>query len=283
MNLKNILLTSTFVLVSLFATAQKYPLNEQGKPTTEGIEQYVKDNEENFIVDFEKYVKDTIYQAFFSVEDLTQYVRYKGWEQGWHEGGGNIILSNKEEYVGYSLKHLSKFERSQFIETNAFVRGTALHELTHCYIEQISRKLLSKGIEVEKEYLPSNPFSKDYSTIYSDFIEDGIAEYISKEMGEIILPKKLFVPKNIEEFLDTTKIYHSRYQYAYKYVKDFLNFYGVKNGIGILIANPSPTEKEIFNSDIYFRRLKHYDGLKLPLPVKSQDFKTKKNYHNRKK
>jgi hypothetical protein len=279
-NLKTILLASTLFLTPIFATAQKYPVNEKGFPTSEGIRQYVYDNEENFITDFEKYVKDTLWQAYFEVEskeNLKDYTRYKGWELGWHSGGGSILLSDQEDYSGYSLKNLSKYEKSQFLEANNFVRGVALHELTHAYIEQLSGKLLSKKIDVTKEYWPSTPFQKDNSTIYSKFIEDGIAEYISMEMGEMILPKKLFVPKNIEEFFDTTKIYESRYQYAYKYVKNFLNVYGIKNGTIFLVTNSPPTEKEILNPTLYFGRLKHYGGLKLPKIITPQDFKTKQH------
>ena len=39
-----------------------------------------------------------------------------------------------------------------------------------------------------------------------------------------------------------------------------------------------PTEKEILNPDIYFRRLEHYNGLKIMQPTKFHQSQTKHKY-----
>jgi len=74
-------------------------------------------------------------------------------------------------------------------------------------------------------------------------------------MGEIIPPKRIFIPKTIEDLMNKDISYEIKYKYSSYYLKPFLDTTDFKKGVKILLHNSPPTYEEILNPDMYYGRL----------------------------
>jgi hypothetical protein len=241
------------LLLLLFSSyIQEYPLNKKGKPTSNGINYYIKINEQNFINEYQKFINDTIYDIYIYTENLRNYSDYDSLELGRFYLPNEIIITNEEKFIGYEL---SKTKR-RLNETNQFVKATLFHELTHVYYYQIILEMHMKNLFVSPEYNNLRMFPKSEMGFGSEFIEEGVCEYLIQKIGEIVPYKNIFIPKNIEELLDKKNRYDVKYKYASYFLKDFLDLTGLKKGIEILLRNKPPTYEEILNSNLFFNRLK---------------------------
>lgn len=270
MNLKTLLLTSTIVFSSLFATAQKYPLGKDRKTTKEGIEQYVLDNDSIINKKFNEKFKINSKPNNYYVDDISLYNAKdsKGIYLG-KGGGGEIVIDSENPFQNYSVFFLSKSVKNNFIYNDDFVKGVMIHEKAHGYIEQKRSELKNKNI--------STFFREKDSTFEfrSSFIEEGIAQYCALKFGEIISPEEYFLPKNAKKLIKNES-WEIEYKYSMYFVKDFLDLVGLEFGIEIFLTNAPPTIEEIINPKIFYGRLKHYGGLDLGF-FKPQDFKTKQD------
>ena len=139
MNLKNIVLTSTIVLASLFATAQKYPLGKDGRTTKQGIQQYVMDKDSIVNSEFDKKFKTNSIPIDFKTDDLSYYTDYTG-EKGYYQGldgAGEAIIDHESTFENYSVNLLPPERKNDFIYNSDFVKGTMFHEKAHAYWEMI--------------------------------------------------------------------------------------------------------------------------------------------------
>ena len=235
-----------------------YPL-KNGKPTSKGIKQYVEEQSDPIIREYQEFVGDTLYNIWIYTKDLTDFGGYDSLELGRyfpHE----IYISTAESFEAYELADLSPERRGTMGETNKFVKGALIHELTHEYVNQIGIEMRSiHQISVHRSYQIDLWIVRSYEMFGSTFIEEGLCEYMTEKMGELIPPKDPFIPKTIEDLIHKDNRYLVNYKYASFYLKTFLDTTGFKEGVKILLHNPPPTFEEALNPDLFFDRLKLFD------------------------
>lgn len=238
--------------------SQDYPL-KNGKPTSKGIAQYVEDKSDLFIREYQNFVKDTFYNVYVYAEDLSGHTGNDTTELGWFYPN-EIFISTVELFVAYELADLSKIQKALLPEGGQFVKSTVMHELTHNYIYQIGKEMRSVDkIEVHRSYRSNLWFLNSQESLGRTFIEEGLCEYVSEMMGEIIPPRRPFIPKNVEDLLDKNNSYNVKYKYSSHFLKSFLEAKDFKKAVKILLHNPPPSYLEILNPDQYFDRLVYYD------------------------
>jgi hypothetical protein len=250
------------VLFFLLPQEEEYPY-KNGKPTSRGIDYYVKVNEYQFVEDFQTFVKDTLYDVYIETDNLVDYTDYDSLELGRYYFPNSITITNETKFIAYEINELGKFRRTH-VETNRFVRSTIMHELTHYYFYLIIQEMKYKKLYVSSEYtstlriFPNNGYGEE-------FIEEGVCEYMSQKMGEINPYRTILRPKTVGEIIDPNNRYEIKYKYASIYVKDFLDKAiengRVRDGIQILLGNRPPTYQEIINSNLYFNRLQKTETL----------------------
>ncbi len=242
------------LLFSPIKISGDYPLRD-GRPTSEGIEQYIEDKSEAFILEYQKFVGDTLYDIWLYAEDLTSYDVSDSMELGRYYPS-EIYISTAELFMAYELADLSQEQRDIIEESNKFVKAIVIHELTHDYINQISLEMRSiDSIRVDRTYQTSLWIIRSHETFGTTFIQEGICEYMSEKMGEVIPPKSPFIPKTIKDLTNRDNEYKVSYKYASHYLKAFLDTAGFKKGVKILLHNPPPTYMEILKPDLFFGRL----------------------------
>lgn len=247
-----------FLFVPLFcsqSTQQKYPLTKKGIPSKQGIEMYIRDNETKFIAEFQDLVNDTIYDVYLIVDDVSKYVDDDG-TLGYCIPGGStaseIVITNQEKFLAYEVSMLSKYQRRTIVEANNFVKGVAFHEMTHNYFNQVIREMRMYEMHVANEYnnfsiIPRNAFG-------STFIEEGVAEYVNLKIGEEIVLQD-YTPETIEEITDPNNKENIIYRYSPQYLKSFIDYYGIKKAIQILVSNSPPSIEEILYPGRFYTRL----------------------------
>lgn len=234
--------------------ADDYPLKD-GKPTSKGIEQYIEDKADDLVREFQDFIGDTLYNVWIYAENLMQYEIHDSLELGRYFPN-EIMITTEELFLAYELADLTRSQRASITETNKFVKSTVFHELTHEYINQIRLEMLHiDNINVHKAYQTYIWILRSHETFGSVFIEEGICEYMSEKMGEIISPKNVPMPKSVEDLTKKENKYWINYKYASLFVKRFLDLNGLKRGIKIFLYNPPPTYDELLNPELYYNRL----------------------------
>jgi len=231
-----------------------YPLKD-GKPTSKGIQKYVEDKGEELVMEYQEFIEDTLFNVWIyadvdvhnRITDSLELGRFYP-----HE----ISISTQEGFIAYELADLSKYQRSKYDESNRFVKSTVFHELTHEYVHQISLEMqYIDKVNVDRTYQTYVWIMRSQESFGSIFIEEGICENITERMGEIIAPKRPFIPKSVEDLTDKENKYLIKYKYASYFVDPFLDTAGIKKGIKTLLHNPPPTFDEILNPDLFYGRL----------------------------
>lgn len=249
-----------YILVLLFPiqTGTNYPL-KNGKPTSKGIDRYVEENSEALTLEFQAFIKDTLYNTNIYTEDLTQNMEHNQLELG-NYYPNEIFITNAEVFLAYEMKDLPKSFRDSLTSGNLFVKAAVFHELAHHYIYQLSIEMQRQDrITVDRAY-------QSFFRIYSmrdnpgeKFIEEGICEYINGKTGEIIIPRRAPVPRRQSDLTDPLKEYQVYYKYSAHYLTEFLDANGLERGIKILLHNPPPSYGEILEPDRFFSRLAGID------------------------
>ena len=248
-----------FILVCIlpFNISDDYPL-ENGKPTSKGIERYIEDKGDSLIIEYQDFVQDSLFDAWIYTADMNRNGP-DSLELGWYFRN-EVIISMDPLFIAYELGDLSKIDRSMVEESNKFVKSTVFHELTHHYMYIISREMQSLDqVHVNRAYQSGMLIIRDNTLFGATFIEEGICEYQTGRMGEIIVPKKPFIPKTQEELTDINNRYKVFYKYAAHCLKPFLDTTGFKRGVKILIHNAPPSYEEILKPELFFSRLKQFD------------------------
>ncbi|MFO7933464.1 MAG: hypothetical protein R6U78_05210 [Bacteroidales bacterium] len=242
------------LLLNPVGDQEQYPL-KNGRPTSEGIEQYIEDKGDSLIIEFENFIDDTLFNVWIYAEDLTLYDIHDSLELGRyypHE----IFINTAEKFQAYELGDLSRLKRAFTEESNKFVKATVMHELTHEYIYQIGVEMqMLDQISVHRAYHTYIWIIRTYENFGSTFIEEGICEYVTGKMGEIIPPRRPELPRNVEELIDRKNRYEFQYKYSAHYLKPFLDTTGLKRGVKILLHNPPPAYEEILEPEQFFNRL----------------------------
>jgi hypothetical protein len=252
MTTKTLIVSLIFALIFSNIYCQKLEY-KQGRPTSKGINEYIGENEENFLIEYQEFIQDTLFDVYFEVDNLSEYYNYDN-ELGTFSYPNLITITNEERYLDYELQLCSKYKKSQYVENNAFVKSVAMHELSHYYFYLVVRKLKDMHAEVDNNYLsglrmfPNNVYG-------SDFLEEGFCEYISWKMGMMIVDNN-YVPKSQQYVVENQKAYEIKYRYARIYVEKIMNIYGIKKGLRLILTNKPPSYEEIFKPELYLERLK---------------------------
>lgn len=241
-----------FILISLsLFYPQKDPnYNKQGRPSTYGINAYIKNNEESLIREYENRV-DTLYDINIFTDNLDE---TSDGDLGQFYIPDYVVVTNRENYVAYEFNQLSKFKQKTTSYRERTVKAVIFHELTHAYFYQISIIMRNNNEYISPEYSTLRMFP--ISKFNIDFIEEGICEYIVYHLNESNPIKDIPIPDNLIDLLDENNTVNNIYCYSVIFLKDFLDKYGVKEGVRILISNNPPSYEEILNPELFYNRLK---------------------------
>lgn len=211
-----------------------FPLLLFSQVTKNGINFYVKTNSTKIICEFEEFFNVKIDRDLdFEVVDILEYSNDSN-EVGKciPEYDLIVISNNQNKYKSYSAKDINpKDQNSSYI----FVKSVILHELCHIYIRDVIDSL-----KVKDNF---------------NFIEEGICEYAVTKMGELA-GGDLYIPKNMKDLNDNVHFYDIKYEYSAVFVKPILDKYGFKLGTILLLKTKSPTDKELLNPELYYKRIK---------------------------
>jgi len=245
-----------------------YPL-KNGKPTSEGIIQYVEENADLILKEYQAFVGDTLYNVWIYTDELEKPGEAEPIELGRffpHE----IYISTAEYFQAYEVDDLSGKQRAKLRESNKFLKGVIIHELTHEYVYQIAMEMRSPfQIHVDKAYKTGLWIVNSFETFGSSFIEEGLCEYLTGKMGELIPPKEVEKPSSVEDLLDRDNQYMVKYKYAASFLETFLDTTGFKKGVQILLHNPPPVYEEILFPEHFFERLAVPE---VPDPISADQF-----------
>lgn len=231
-----------------------YPL-KNGRPTSKGIDLYIEENAEKLVREFQDFINDTLYNANIYSEDLSKDLNQHPLELGVYYPN-EIFINNAGSFIAYELEELSREDRDTIVNSNQFVKAAVFHELMHHYIYQVSIEMLRKDqVHVDRAY-------QSFFRIYSNredpgprFIEEGICEYATLKMKEIISSSRPYIPRKPEDLNRAEKEYDIFYRYSSRILGDFLNANGLKQGIKTLLHQPPPNTAEILDPDLFFARL----------------------------
>ncbi len=258
MKITKVLTTASVVVASLLTAAQKYPLNKNRNPTATEVIEYIKAKDTLINNRFdEKFDVRTHYLPFVPGA-ADKYIDYYEGERGLYlgrRGEEKAIIDTVESYGYYSLKDIPEKKKDSTVLLYGSLRGTMIHEKAHAFFFQIKSRLEKKEIR---------HFYHDFNRFYfsQSFIAEGVAQYCTYKMGEVIIPEKYHPSDTLENLIDE-KASELKYQYALYYLKDFLDFFGLKEGTKILLTNPPPRKDELIHPLKYYRRLEHYGSLDL--------------------
>lgn len=243
------------MLSLLFLSFQAdYPL-KNGRPTSEGIRQYVEDNAEALIREYEQFIGDTLYHVWIYTDDLKKFGVEDTIELGFYYSD-EIYISDAALFYAYELADFTGYHKTKITQDNRFVKSTIMHELTHDYFAQVAWEMIGvDSIHVDRSFMPYVWVLKDDESFGSRFIEEGICEYMVEKLGEVIVPRKPRRPRSVEELISEKNEYQMMYRYSAYFLRDFLDEKGFKRGLKILAHNPPPLYHEILNPERYFDRL----------------------------
>ena len=245
-----------FILLLLVPVQEKpdYPL-KNGRPTSKGIDRYVEEKADALILEFQDFIGDTLYNANIYTEDLS-----KNEDQSPHELGNyypnEIFITNAELFFAYELEWLPRRNRDTIFSSNLFVKATVFHELMHHYIYQLSIEMLRiDQIAVDRAYQSFFRIYRDRGDLGPKFIEEGLCEYVTLKMNEIITPRRPYIPRKAADLSRPENAHNVYYKYSEYCLREFLDTTGLKQGIKILLHNSPPTTDEILKPELFFSRL----------------------------
>jgi hypothetical protein len=219
----------------------------------------VEDHAEALIREYQDFIGDSLYNIYIYTEDLTDNGYNDSMELGRYYPN-EIFITNTEVFLAYELNDLTKKKRESISPSNLFVKAAVFHELTHDLIYQTSMEMSRmENIRVDKAYQAFFRIYGDQNEMGAKFIEEGICEYVTGEMGEIIPPRKPFIPKKRADLNNEELAFDIYYKYSSHYLSEFLDTTGIKQGIKILLHNAPPNQEEILNPDLFFARLRGID------------------------
>jgi len=240
------------ILLNLAQKQTESTYNKHGKPSTYGINIYIKDNEKNLIKEYEQRI-DTLYDVNIFTENLKEISTD---DLGEFYIPDQIAITNQEKYVAYEFSYLSKFRQKITSYTERTVKGVVFHELTHAYVNQLIYVMKQENKTVSPEYSVFRIFPNPSTQFGAEFIEEGICEYVVFYLHESNPIKNNIIPQTISDLTDDTNRFNILYVYSVYVLQDFLNKQGLKSGIEILLSNKPPSYEEMLKTELFFNRLK---------------------------
>ncbi|MEZ5070268.1 MAG: hypothetical protein R2751_04680 [Bacteroidales bacterium] len=242
------------VLLIQVSNPDGYPL-KHGRPTGKGIAQYVEDQADGIIREFQDHVGDSLYDVWVYAEELSRTGMSDSVELGFYYSD-EVYINTAELYQAYSLGDIPPEKQKRMRESNRFVKSAILHELGHDYVHQIIREMVVvDSVSVDAAYQNGIWILRSASQFGAVFVEEGFCEYLVTDMGELIPPRRMRPPEGVEELTDPLNRYPMVYKYSAQYLKEFLDRNGCKQGIKILLHNQPPVFSEILEPERFFDRL----------------------------
>jgi hypothetical protein len=238
------------VIILIFFSQKDPSYNKQGRPSTYGINTYIKNNEESLIREYE-YRIDTLYDVNIYSDDLD--LSSDG-DLGEFYIPDYIVVTNKEKFISYEFNQLSRFKQRTVPYNERTVKAVVFHELTHAYFYKTLIIMRNNGQYISPEY--SNFRMIPTSDFNTSFIEEGICEYVVYYLNESNHLKDIPTPENINELLEENNKINNLYFYSVIFLEKFLNENGIKKGLKVLIKNKPPTYEEILSPELFYNRLK---------------------------
>ena len=245
----NYLIYEIAIIILLFFPQKDPFYNKQGRPSTYGINTYIKNNEKNLIQEYE-YRIDTLFDINIYTDNLD--LSSDG-DLGEFYIPDYIVITNNEKFVAYEFNQLSKFKQRITPYNERTVKAVTFHELTHAYFYKIVIMMKNNDQHVSPEY--SNFRMVPVSNFSTTFIEEGICEYVVYYLNESNPLKDIPIPGNMNELLDENNKVNNLYFYSVIFLQKFMDKYGIKKGIEILVSNKPPTYEEILNPDLFYNRI----------------------------
>lgn len=247
-------ISKIFFVLFLILLVQENPYyNKFKRPSTYGITQYVEKFQDTIIREYTDNV-DSLFHIDVFTENLSLYGD-KNDLGAFFPGDNIIILTNKEKYIEYEFKNLTKSKQRLITYRDRTVKAVLFHELTHAYFYQTVAQMKMSGLYVSSEYSFLNLFPQLDLRLGAEFIEEGICEYVVyylKESSPLVNP---FIPKTVKDVVDSSNEIYVKYHYSVYFLTDFLDKYGIKKGIEILVSNKPPSYEEMVNPKLFFERL----------------------------
>jgi len=226
--------------------------NRQGKPSTYGINYYVNKNSLDIIKEYE-YLIDTLYDVYIFTDNLKE---TSDDDLGEFYIPDQIVITNQEKYIAYEFRNLSKFKQKITLYNERTVKAVIFHELTHAYVNQLIYVMKQENKIVSSEYGALRMFPNPATRFGAEFIEEGICEYAVYFLHESKPIKNNVIPQTLTDITDGINRVNILYVYSVYVLQNFLDKYGLKKGIEILLGNKPPTPKEMLKPELFFNRLK---------------------------
>lgn len=214
---------------------------------------YVADNSDRIISEFQKIVGDSLYDVNIYTDNISSLSYHDPGSLGVYYPPDEIIITNEEKFRAYELKDLSRYKRNELISSDNFVKGTMFHELMHYYFMQIIKEMQMHEQYVSPEYNNFSIVARLDHDIGARFIEEGICEYMSIKSHQAIFNENYYVPETTQDLFSKTKNQEIFYEYSVAYVRSFINYYGFKKAIQLIVASKPPTPEQILHPAEFFR------------------------------
>lgn len=228
--------------------------NRKKLPSTWGIDQFVKENHDIIINEYENRI-DTLYDVYLWTTDLSK--MSDDYTMGEFFPPDQIVITNEERYVAYDFSDMPKSRQRISTFYDRTVKAVIFHELTHAYFNQVVTLLKNQDKPVSPEYSFLRIYPNLGLRFGTTFIEEGICEYVVYYLNESAPLGNIKIPKTTEELVSSDNNINSVYYYSVYFLKDFLDEHGINKGIEILVTNKPPDYNEIINPELYFNRLNY--------------------------
>ncbi|MGE5458379.1 MAG: hypothetical protein ACM3RX_08490 [Methanococcaceae archaeon] len=259
-----VLLTTTFA----FSQNKKQYQYFNNIPTKYGIQHYIDLNISSIVKTLETYIGDSIFSYSIKVDNLSEYQNYDSLEAGRFYPQDEILITNELKFYDYELNFVPKWKHKEFGNNTKFVKGVLIHEFIHLYIYQFIYKCLENNVPINSEYINLNMFPRVKSYYASEFIEEGICEYVVMKLSEGIFsdykPDWLdgYSEVNVKKFTQLQNTYFIKYQYSRTYVQKIFENNSFRKALFIIFTCKPPSYEELLCPDQYYQRLmKHSEDL----------------------
>lgn len=234
-------------------------------PTKFGIQHYIDQNKESIINTVENFIGDTIISYSITIDNLSEYMNSDSIEAGRFYPENEIVITNELKYYDYELIFVPKWKQKEFDYNTKFVKGVLIHELIHLYIYQFINDCSENDLPINSEYNYFNlfPVRKHYA---SDFIEEGICEYVVMKLKEGIFNdckiECIDDEINTKKFLQLQNSFGIKYIYSRTLVNRILENNSFKTALLVIFTCEPPSYEELLCPDHYYQRLlKHAEEM----------------------
>ncbi len=237
-------------------------------PTKNGIHHYIDLNIGSILNTVENFIGDSIFSYSIKTDNLSEYQGYDSLEAGRFYPEDEIIITNEPKFHDYELIFVPKWKQKEFDFNTKFVKGVIIHELIHLYIYQFIYDCLKNNIPVNSEYFNFSIYPGIKSYYASEFIEEGICEYVVMKLREgIFSDYKLDSSEGdsavtVKKFMQIQNTFDIKYQYSRTYVQKIFEKNSFRKALLIIFTCKAPSYEELLSPDLYYDRLiKHEEDL----------------------